>query len=170
MIFRVPKRLLYPLLALVLAGVMTASAPLGLAQACSAPALTQPPIYAVGSSLRAVATADFDSDGRPDLAVIDISSDSVTVLRKLVAGVPAVVNSWSTGRVPASLVAADFNADGKPDIVTGNVNDNNISVLLNDGAGGFLPGGSFDAPFPNSMTVADLNNDGKRDLAIVGVA
>jgi hypothetical protein len=168
MSFRTAIRFRFPLLALFLAAVMISSTPLVMAQACPELAFTEAPIYAVGTDTRGIATADFNSDGRPDLAVVDINSDSVTVLRKVALGVPAVANSWSVGRVPASIVAADFNADGKPDLVTGNTHDNNISVLLNDGAGGFLPANVFDAPFPNSMTVADLNSDGKLDLAIVG--
>ena len=39
------------------------------AQTCSLPSFTQAPVYPVGSDIRSVAVADFDGDGRPDLAV-----------------------------------------------------------------------------------------------------
>ena len=136
-------------------------------QSCSVPAFTQPPTYEVGSDVRGMATADFDSDGKADIAIVDVNSDSVTVFSKLAQGTAPVTNSYSVGRFPLAVVAADFNADGKPDLVVGNNSSGDLSVLLNDGTGHFLPTSSVPIAFGvSSIVVADFNGDSKLDLAM----
>src|SRR6185369_2217940 len=85
------------------------------AQSCSQPSFTQPPVYAVGSDVRAMAAADFDGDGRADIAIVDVNSDSLTVFTKVALGTPPVTNSYAVGSFPLAVVAADFNKDGKID-------------------------------------------------------
>jgi hypothetical protein len=73
------------------------------------------------------------------------------------------------GRGPGSVEVADFNADGLPDIVVANLPDSSITVLLNNGNKTFIAatGSPFYAGhFPNDITIADFNKDGKSDLAI----
>ncbi|HYX28231.1 MAG TPA: VCBS repeat-containing protein [Pyrinomonadaceae bacterium] len=110
-----------------------------------------------------MATADFDGDGRPDLAAVDMGSDSLTVLTKLGTGAPPAINSFSAGHSPIKLSAGDFNGDGKPDLVV--VNSDGILVLLNDGAGLFHAAGVVSPQTPQSMVVGDFNGDGKLDVA-----
>jgi len=66
------------------------------------------------------------------------------------------------------LAVEDVNGDGLLDAATSNNNGNSVSVLLGDGRGGFRPaaGSPFPvgrAPYP--LTVADLNGDGRSDVA-----
>src|SRR5262245_35613491 len=76
--------------------------------------------YPAGTSPLAVVTADFNGDGKLDLAVLNYGSSSVSVLRGNADGTfRAAVNS-ATGASPRSLAVGDFNKDGKLDLVTAN--------------------------------------------------
>src|SRR5262249_19779368 len=77
---------------------------------------------------------------------------------------PAV--PYSSGPYPVALATADFNGDGKLDLVAANLHSGTVSVLLGNGDGTFGPPLTFaavapDAWFAQSVTVADLNGDGK---------
>jgi uncharacterized protein (TIGR03437 family) len=70
----------------------------------------------------AVVTADFNGDGKPDMAIDYISSGTaggVTILLGKGDGTFLTGNSYSTPGPPllGSLLAADWNGDGKPDLV-----------------------------------------------------
>ena len=152
--------------ALLLVMILTAlSAPI-FAQTCSVPSFTQAPVYPVGSDIRSVAVADFDGDGRPDLAVANADSSSVTVLRKVGRGGPASISTYSVGEFPLSVATGDFNGDGQPDIIAANDSSATISLLRNNGFGGFIPAGSFNSGFGVDLAVGDFNNNGTLDVAV----
>ncbi len=80
---------------------------------------------------------------------------------------PAVV--YPVGTTP--LLDRDHRTvtgDGKPDLVTANVNSSNLSVLINSGSGTFAPAVNYAVgTSPLRIAIADLNGDGKLDLAVV---
>lgn len=115
--------------------------------------------------------ADFNLDGKPDLATANINPGNVTILFGNGGGGftdPGGPPIWVSG-VPYQLAAGDFNRDGKPDLAVVGSTSGNVTILLGDGAGGFTqpPGSPFDAAgYPHSIAVGDFNLDGKQDLVL----
>jgi len=77
---------------------------------------------------------------------------------------------FPVGFDPEGIVTADFNGDGKLDLVVLNAQDSTFSVLLGNGDGTFQPQMTFPSPSHHygafQMVAADLNGDGKIDLAM----
>ena len=129
-----------------------------------------------------VVSADFDNDGKPDVAVAIGHVPGSSEVHVFIGGGDGTLRPTSILRVPAqyiqSISAADFNSDGNIDIVvltrTGDptrLAENAIWVYMGKGDG------TFSSPFsnaagsrPNSLAIGDFNNDGKLDLAIANSA
>ena len=140
-----------------------------------------PQTFATGSDPTSVAVSDLNGDGRPDLIVANRGSNTVSVLLNTTAPgatTPsfAAQQSFATGISPNMVTAADVNGDGRPDILVANGYSSNLGVLLNTTAPGattlsfaaqqtFATGGT-----PQSVTVADLNGDGRPDVLLASYA
>jgi hypothetical protein len=138
--------------------------------------------YPTASRPIAVATGDFNGDGRLDLAVANRQfSNAVSILLCNANGTFQPAHNFDTGAVPQSLAVGDLNGDGKLDLVT--TSGNGATVLLGTGNGTLqaphrfvlpdqVPPAGAGAPSPqnaNSVLVGDLNGDGKLDLVVHGV-
>src|SRR5262249_43949805 len=75
------------------------------------------PEVAVSVDPRAVAAADFDGDGRVDLAIADYGGGTVSVLTNLGAGKLAPPLELAAVTNPGEIVAADLDSDGRPDLL-----------------------------------------------------
>jgi hypothetical protein len=90
---------------------------------------------AVGMSPSGIAAADFDLDGDRDLAVANVSSDNVTILRNTGTAnfIEPPSSPEATDLGPWSIVAADFDGDLDADLATTNSASvaKDVSVLRN---------------------------------------
>ena len=124
--------------------------------------------YPVGSSPQAIATADFNGDGKADIVTANTNSNTVSVLINNGDGTFGTTENLAVGVAPVSVAVGDFNDDGKLDIVTANQGayySGTLSVLLGNGDGTFQPAEYFSAGVnPQSVAVGDFNHDGKLDL------
>ena len=121
-----------------------------------------------------LAVADFNGDGKLDIAMTDdfLYFNSVAILRGNGDGTfqnPPLL--YSGGFLPAAMVALDMNGDGKPDlaVVGGNgvASYFSVSVLINRGDGTFPNRSTYSVPqYPYSVVLGDFNGDGKPDIAV----
>jgi|GEM_PF-435930 len=129
--------------------------------------------FPTGSSPLSVAIGDVDGDGKPDLAVANYYSSTVSVFRN--TGTSGSVSfaakvDFTTGSGPYSVAIGDVDGDGKPDLALANEVSNTVSVFRNTGTSGSV---SFAAKVdfttgtsPYSVAIGDVNGDGKPDLAV----
>jgi len=117
----------------------------------------QPPLK-ISIPSEAVALADLNGDGKPDLVVV--SDGAVSVLLGNGNGTFQTPVSYPMGGFSVAL--ADLNGDGKLDIVVPG------GVMLGNGDGTFqTPTSFYYGPAQGwSIAVADLNGDGKPDLVV----
>jgi len=129
--------------------------------------------FAVGTGPVAVAVADLNGDGVADIAVGNQTSNNISrLLNNGTGGFGAAANT-TVGTTPRSLDLADVDNDGDRDLVTANQGSANVSRLLGNGAGAFGASSNFSTGIgsvPRGVAVADLNNDGNRDLAVAALA
>ena len=119
-----------------------------------------------------VAVADFNGDGKLDLAVANrTAADSVVaILLGKGDGTFQAPVSYSTGAPSAVFLAvADFNNDGALDLAVANSEADSVSILLGDGNGAFRTAAVYASggALANSIAVGDFNADGTPDLAVV---
>lgn len=130
---------------------------------------------------------DINNDGKPDLVFTTNNgqnSKQIFVYRN--TSTPGAISvayessldlrlppSGGINRTPRRVKIADIDGDGKSDLVVGNALDNTIHIFRNTTSGAI----GFDTPTEimvsdaistGSIDVADLNNDGLPDIAILG--
>ena len=125
--------------------------------------------FGVGAHPDGIAIGDLNGDGLLDIAVAD---SGLSVLFQN-PGVPGTFFPPIRLGVSCSAVGiGDLNADGRVDLVATATNAGNVSILLQNpaGAGTFFPPQPVAAGFqPINVAIADLNADGRLDLAIANL-
>ncbi|MCC5922090.1 MAG: BspA family leucine-rich repeat surface protein, partial [Cyclobacteriaceae bacterium] len=124
-----------------------------------------------------VVVADFDGDGKLDIAITLFDSDEIFIYRNT-SNDPGEI---SFDNIPIELeypngnwmAVGDFDNDGRPDLAVVNVIDNAVSIFRNTSSD--IGNISFDAQqdIPStsrafSVAVADLDGDGLVDIGSIG--
>ncbi|HET7434215.1 MAG TPA: FG-GAP-like repeat-containing protein [Thermoanaerobaculia bacterium] len=111
-----------------------------------------------------LASADFNSDGKPDIAVADSNSIRLTLNNGGGTFTEPVVIRWET--TPGDIVAADFNGDGKSDLAY--LTGSSFVILPGNGDGTFAPIVYTPTQIaPTLFTVAKMNGDSYPDIVTI---
>jgi hypothetical protein len=144
-------------------------------------------MYAIGSNASPFMTGDFNGDGKLDVAAFITTGANAEALAVLLGNgdgtfKPPLISS-SASIPPSTLglgsdTVADANGDGKLDVLVDDLSTSEVLTFLGNGDGTFrvpISGASVSSlvspPWTDAViAVADLNQDGKPDLAVATAA
>ncbi|MGB7061388.1 MAG: FG-GAP-like repeat-containing protein, partial [Candidatus Zixiibacteriota bacterium] len=123
--------------------------------------------YGAGDGPASVFCADLDGDSHLDLAVANLNSDSVSILKNNGDGTFQTKADYGAGDGPVSVFCADLDGDLDLDLAVANAIANSVSILENNGDGTFQTKVDYGVGvYPTSVFCADLDEDGDLDLAV----
>ena len=130
--------------------------------------------FPVGTAPGVIVTADFNGDGKADLATMDIVSFTVSVLMGNGDGTFRALAAYALPCQPVHMTVGDFVKDGKPDLLIVCIASPSVYVLPGRGDG------TFGAPILTTAPVGvlgfldylrpgigDFNGDGFLDVAFL---
>jgi hypothetical protein len=131
--------------------------------------LAQKSTFPTGSNPWAIAAADFNGDGKLDLAIANQDDNTVSILLGNGDGTftPAPGLPVTVGSNPNALAAADLNSDGKLDLVVAN-SDSTLTILLGNCDGTFNPSAGSPVAVGGpafSVAIGDFNSSGRLGIA-----
>ncbi len=141
------------------------------------PSFSAPIDFATGVSPRTVAIGDLNGDSKPDLAVANENSNTISVLLNTTtpgASTPSFsdASNLTTGNNPFTVAISDLNFDDNSDLLVTNLNSNTVSVFSNTTTpGASTPSFSAQSDLitgsnPRGLAISDLNGDGKSDVTV----
>ena len=113
-----------------------------------------------------VAIADFNHDGKPDIAYL-VSGTLVSILLGQGNGaffVP-ITTTLATASAANIMAVGDLNNDGFPDVITFDYDNDTIYILIGNGDGTFQTPRTIHNSSANGFAIGDFNGDGKADFA-----
>lgn len=116
--------------------------------------------------------ADFDGDGKNDVATPTTSSTNISIFRN--TSTIGNINFASGVTVTnfsqiAALTAGDLNGDGKPELIAADGSGNSISIYRNTSVAGSISfittaTGAYVSAEATNAYITDLNDDGRPDI------
>jgi hypothetical protein len=125
--------------------------------------------FAVGICTPSVTVGDFNGDGKVDVAVVNNVDGTVSVLLGKGDGTFQPRVDYRVGLFVSGITCGDFNRDGRLDlaVLSAPAGNTTVSILFGKGDGTFPKGRSIPVQHgAYSIATADLNRDGKLDLAM----
>jgi hypothetical protein len=116
-------------------------------------------------------TSDFDRDGFADIAVVNIDTNTVSILLGNGDGTFAPQQEINVGGAPRGIAVLDFDGDGDTDVVnTNSAGGGNLALLTNNGSGVFGAPAYVEGGITGeySLAAADMNEDLILDLVVGG--
>ena len=118
-----------------------------------------------GSNPTLLVAADFDGNGRLDIAALTGVSSSVNLLMGNGNGTFQVPRSFPTPGPGQSMAVGDLNRDNRPDLVVSVFDNGAVAVLLGRGDGALGTPRAYSAgPLTSSLAIADLDADARLDV------
>jgi len=127
--------------------------------------------FAVGNVPIAIAAGDLNSDGVPDLAVVNSTDSTISVFINngdaTFAAAPSSPLTTSSGASPSGVVIADFTNDGIGEIAVTNTGIATLGIYVGQGLGEFTSQVELSTPTgPQAITTADFDGNGLPDVAL----
>ncbi len=127
--------------------------------------------FATGQAPIAIAAGDLNSDGVPDLAVVNSTDSTISVFLDngdaTFSVAPSSPLATSSGANPSGVAIADFTNDGIGDIAVTNQGLATLGVYVGLGLGTYAPQIELSTPTgPQAITTADFDGNGLPDAAI----
>lgn len=123
--------------------------------------------YQLGRGPAGIAVADFNGDGRLDLAVTGFQENVCFVLTGNGDGTFKAPITMATPLAPVDVQAADLDGDLVPDLIVSHARVNTLSLFRGRGDGVFeAPVGIPVGTYAKSVAVGDVNADGRPDLLV----
>src|SRR5262249_42660807 len=118
---------------------------------------TNPSYWQTGYEPRSVAVADFNADGKADLAISNWYANNVTVMRGGGDGSPRGVKNYTGASHPGMVAVGDFKGDGNPDLAMV-MYDGGVDIMLENADGTSQPAVNYPAGnMPMGLDVSDVN-------------
>jgi large repetitive protein len=120
-----------------------------------------------------IVAADFNGDGRTDLAITDPQTNQVFILLGNGDGTFESLPPISVPGGPYALAVGDFTGSGEVDLAVTDINSSSVTILLGKGDGTFttlppIPLVAFSNP--EAIVVGNFTADGNLDLAVASQA
>ncbi len=125
-----------------------------------------------GATPIALAIADFNGDGRNDIASANSQgiTDNLSIFLGDESSSFVSVRNFAVGSGVQGLAIGDVDENGLLDVVTANQRSSDLTVVLNEGNGQMAPPVRYPSAFPESVVLADFDGDGNVDALSSGEA